>query len=174
MDLGVHIPGNQFDSNLKMVFAGMVLQFERPAGNDVERIARQVLEGIRGFTTDLRLWNTGGTFDLAFTTDLDDQLAARTKRVVGEELARIQNEIRSKVDRKIAEKRDELERMFRQRKEEALRRLASYERLLGEKLALVETKKKELEARVEEEKKKQTDAAKKKLEESMKGLFKKH
>ena len=173
MDLGVHIPGNQFDSNLKMVFAGMVLQFERPAGNDVERIARQVLEGIRGFTTDLRLWNTGGTFDLAFTTDLDDQLAARTKRVVGEELARIQNEIRSKVDRKIAEKRDELERMFRQRKEEALRRLASYERLLGEKLALVETKKKELEARVEEEKKKQTDAAKKKLEESMKGLFKK-
>lgn len=173
LNLGVHIPGNQFDSNLKMIFAGMVLQFERPAGNDVERITRQVLEGIRGFTTDLRLWNTGGTFDLAFTTDLDDQLAAHTKRVMGEELARIQNEIRSKVDRKIAEKREELERMFRQRKEEALRRLASYERLLGEKLALVETKKKELEARVEEEKKKQTDAAKKKLEESVRGLFKK-
>ena len=58
-------------------------------------------------------------------------------------------------------------------KKEALERLASYECLLGEKLALVGTKKKELEARVEEEKKKQADAVKKKLEESIKGLFKK-
>lgn len=172
-DVGVHIPGNQFDSNLKMVFGGTVVQFERAPKNDVERIARQVLEGIHGFTATVRLWNTGGPFNLAFSTDLDDQLASRARRVVGEELIRIQQEIRNTVDRRIAAYRADLDRHFQQKKAEALTRIASYERLLNERLALVEGKKKELEARVEEEKKKQTDAAKKKLEDAVKGLFKK-
>lgn len=173
LSVGAHIPGNQFDAHVNMVFGGVVLQFERAARNDVERLTRRVLEGVRGFSADVRVWNTGGSFDLAFSTDLDNMLAAGVMRVMGEELTRIQNEIRARVDRTVAEYRAGLDRLFRQKKDEALGRLASYERLLNEKIALVETKKKELEARVEEEKKKQTDAAKKKLEDAVKGLFKK-
>jgi sRNA-binding carbon storage regulator CsrA len=40
-------------------------------------------------------------------------------------------------------------------------------------MAMVEGKRKELQARVEQEKRKQTDAAKKKLDDAVKGLFKK-
>jgi uncharacterized protein (TIGR03545 family) len=173
LSAGAHIPGSQFDAHVNMVFGGVVLQFERPARNDVERLTRRVLEGVHGFTADVRVWNTEGSFDLAFSTDLDNMLAAGVMRVMGEEFTRIQNEIRAKVDRTIAEYRAGLDRLFRQKKDEALERLASYERLLNEKIALVETKKKELEARVEEEKRKQTDAAKKKLEDAVKGLFNK-
>jgi uncharacterized protein (TIGR03545 family) len=169
----VSVPGNRFDSNLKLDFHDLALVFERSPRNDVERIARDVLSSILAFNVQLRIWNTAGGLDLAVTTDLDDQLAARTKKVVGNELARLQNEIRAKVYRHIAEKRAEFEKFFNQKKEEVLARVKAYESLVNEKIAMVDTKKKELQARVEQEKKKQSDTVKKKLEDALKGLFKK-
>jgi uncharacterized protein (TIGR03545 family) len=165
--------GNEFDSNLKIDFRSLSLTFDRPPRSDLERIARDVLAAISAFSVQLRMWNTGGPFNVAFTTDLDDELAARTKRIIGDELARLQNEIRSRVDQRIAEKRAEFDRLFNQKKDDVLARLRSYEVLLNDQLTMVNSKKKELETRVEREKKKQTDAAKKKLEDALKGLLKK-
>jgi uncharacterized protein (TIGR03545 family) len=169
----VSVPGNRFDSRLSLGFRDLALSFDRPPRNDVERIVRDVLASISAFRVQLRTWNTAGPFDLALTTDLDDQLAARTKKVIGDELARLQSEIRSKVNQRIAEKRAEFEKIFNQRKEEAVGRLRAYESLVNEKIAMADSKKKELETRVEQEKKKQTDTVKKKLEDAVKGLFKK-
>ncbi len=169
----VSVPGNRFDSRLSIGFRDLALSFDRPPRNDVERIVRDVLASISAFRVQLRTWNTAGPFDLALTTDLDDQLAARTKKVIGDELARLQSEIRSKVNQRIAEKRAEFEKIFNQTKDEAVGRLRAYESLVNEKSAMADSKKKELETRVEQEKKKQTDAVKKKLEDAVKGLFKK-
>lgn len=112
------------------------------------------------------MWNTGGPVDVALITDLDDQLAARTKKVIGDELTRLQNDIRAKVNQRIAEKRAEFERIFNQKKEEALSRVRSYESLMNQSLASLDGKKKELDARIEQ-------AKKKGLEDALKGLFKK-
>jgi len=169
----VSVPGNQFDSNVKVDFQDLSFVFERPPKNDLERIVRDVLISISAFNVQLRLWNAGGTFYVALSTDLDDQLAARTKRVLGDELARLQNDIRSRVDQRITEKRAEFDRLFTEKKAEAVAQLHRYEVLLNDQLAMVSSKKKDLETRVEQEKKKQTDAAKKKLEDALKGLFKK-
>ena len=149
----VSVPGNRFDSNLKLDFHDLALVFDRPPRNDVERIARDVLSSILAFNLQLRIWNTAGGLDLAVTTDLDDQLAARTKKVVGDELAWLQYEIRAKVYQRIAEKRAEFEKFFDQKKEEVFARVKAYESLVNEKIAMVDTKKKELQARVEQEKK---------------------
>ncbi len=135
---------------------------------------RQIAGGFAlGSIVGLRLWNTKGSFDIALSADLDALLAARTKKVIGDEIARLQNELRSKINQRIAEKRQEVERLFDQKKDDALARLRQYENLLNGKIAFVEGKKKEVEARIEEEKKKQTEGAKKKLEDALKGLIKK-
>lgn len=160
------IPGDRFDTNVKLAFRGFALAFDRAAQNDIERITRDVLASITGFTVGLRMWNTGGPLDVALSTDLDDQLAARTKKVIGDELARLQNDIRAKVDQRIAEKRAEFERIFNQKKEDALSQLRSYESLVNQNLAFLDGKKKELDARIEQ-------AKKKGLEDALKGLFKK-
>jgi uncharacterized protein (TIGR03545 family) len=172
-DAVVNMPGHIFDGNLGVNFRGLTLHFDRPPANDVERIVRDVLQGVQGFNVDLRLWNAKGSMDMAFSTDLDDLIAARTKKVIGDEIARIQNEIRGKVNQKIAEKRQEFEKLYNQKREEVLAQLRSYENFVNEKVAFVEGKKKELDARVEQEKKKQAEGAKKKLEDAVKGLFKK-
>lgn len=169
----VEVPGDHFDSNLKLAFRDLALVFDQSPRGDIERITRDVLAGITGFNVGLRLWNTSGPLDVALTTDLDDQLAARTKKVIGDEFAKLQNDIRAKVDQRIAEKRAEFEKMFNQKKDEALSQLKGYESLVNQNLALLDGKKKDLDARIEQEKKKQTDAAKKQLEDAVKGLFKK-
>ena len=169
----VTVPSDHFDSNIKLAFRNLALVFDRSPQGDIERITRDILAGITGFNVGLRLWNTSGPLDIALTTDLDEQLTARTKKVIGDEFTKLQNDIRAKVDQRIAEKRAELEKMFNQKKDEALSQLKGYESLVNQNLALLDGKKKDLDARIDQEKKKQTDAAKKQIEDAVKGLFKK-
>jgi len=142
--------------------------FERAPRNDVERIVRSILESVRGFHLDVRFWNTNGKLDVALATDLDDQIAARTKQVIGEEVARLEREVRAKIDEKIAEKRKEFEKIYEQKKAEVEGRIREYETLINEKIAMVEAKKKELQDRIEAEKNKQVNDAKKKVEDEAK------
>jgi uncharacterized protein (TIGR03545 family) len=160
------VPGNQFDANVKLAFRNLAFVFDRTPQNDVERIARDVLASINAFNVGVRMWNTGGPLNVALNTDLDDQLAARTRKVIGDELTRLQNDIRAKVDQRIAEKRAELDKLFNQKKEEALSQLRSYETLLNQNLSLLDSKKKDIQARI-------VQAKKKGLEDALKGLFKK-
>jgi len=169
----VTVPGRTFDAKSTVLFRDVALVFEQAPQNIVERLTRDVLDRVKNFDMNLRAWNTDGKMKMHFSTDLDNQLYEQTKRVLGEELNRIQNEITAKVNQKIAEKRQEVERIFEEKKQEALSRIREYENLVNEQIAMVEAKKKELEKRIEEEKAKGLDAAKKKLEDAMKGLIRK-
>jgi uncharacterized protein (TIGR03545 family) len=173
IDVDLVLPGGRFDARTALLFRNMSLVFDAAPRNTVERLTRDVLGQISSLRASFRLWNTAGPLDAAFSSDLDDQLRSRIQRVLGEELARIQNDIRSRVNQQIAAKRAEVQQMIEQKKKEVQARIQEYEALLKEKLALAEAKKKELEQRIEEEKRKQTDAAKKKVEDAVKGIFKK-
>lgn len=173
-NIDVNVPGNRFESMSKISFANIAMAFEGQPKNIVERIVKDVLASLSGFNVTLRLWNSGGNFDMAFATDLDDQIASRTRKVIGDEIARVQNDIRAKVNDRIAAKRKEFESLYNQKKEEVSTRLKSYEGQVKDKLAMVEGKKKEVENKIDEETKKQTEGVKKKAEETIKGLFKKN
>ncbi len=178
--LKVDVPGSGFDGVVGADFKNMSLVFDTLSRNDVERIVRSILESVHGFHLDVRFWNTGGKLDVALATDLDTQIANRTKQVIGEEVAKLEREVRAKVDAKIAEKRKEFEAIFDQKKKEVEGRIKAYETVVNDKLAMVEAKKKELQDRVEAEKNKQINDAKnkvegearKKLDELKKNLFK--
>jgi uncharacterized protein (TIGR03545 family) len=168
----VDVPGNRFDSNAKIVFKNMSLSFDSAPNGLVERIVHDVLSSIRGFNVNLRMWRNEDKFDVAFATDLDDQLASRTKQVIGDEVAKIQNDLRNKLNAKIAEKRQEVEKLLAEKKDMVTNRLKEYEKQLNDKLAVAEAKKKEIEDRIDQEKKKQTDDLTKKAKDALKGLFK--
>ena len=170
--ISVVVPGNHFDSNTDIVFKNLSLSFDRDPNSLVERIVHDVLASIKGFHVNLRMWRNEDKFDVAFTTDLDDQLASRTKQVIGDEVAKIQNDLRNKLNAIIAEKRLEVEKLFTEKKETVTKRLKDYENQMNDKLAMVEAKKKEIENRIDQEKKKQTDDVTKKAKDALKGLFK--
>lgn len=170
--INVIVPGNRFDSDAKIDLGNMKLIFEHEPSGIVERIVRDVLASIKGFSVKLHMWRNEKKFDIAFETDLDDQLATRTKQVIGAEVAKIQNDLKNKLNAKIAEKRAELEKLFNEKKDMVTGRVKEYENQVNEKLAMVDAKKKEIENRIEQEKKKQTDEVSKKAKDALKGLFK--
>jgi uncharacterized protein (TIGR03545 family) len=171
--INVTVPGNRFDSDTKIQFSNLKFVFAAEPKNTVERIVREVLQSVASFRVGLRMWNPGDKFNIAFTTDLDDQITSRAKKVLGDEIARIQNDLQNKLNQRIAEKRKEYESLLNQKRDEVMNRLKGYESLVNDKLALAEGKKNELQKKVDDEKKKQEDALKKKGQDLLKGLIKK-
>lgn len=164
--LQIRVPGNEFDSKASLQFSNLRVVFDTTARNLGERLAREVLGSINGFNADVRVWNLGKGMDLALSTNLDAILASRLKEVAGAEFAKIQNELKAKVEAKVAEKRKELETIFAQKRQEAEKQVQGYESVINGYLGDIDAKKKELNDRLEKLKKGA-------LEELGKGIFKK-
>ena len=145
------VPGNGFDARTRLDFQNVKLQFEAEARNTVERLVREVLQGISGFDVNLRLWNTGGNFDVALSTDLADQISAKLKNVLGAEFTKLQDDLRSKLNGIISGKRQEFEKLYAGKKADIEHQLDGYQTLVNDKLALVDGKKKELTDRLDKE-----------------------
>ncbi|MBI4418856.1 MAG: hypothetical protein HY563_08765, partial [Ignavibacteriales bacterium] len=168
------VPGNAFDADVRILLSSLSLEFEREPKTTVERLVRDVLTSLTSVNIKLRIWRAQGGLQVAFETDLDNQLSAQARRVVGEEVTRLRNELRSKLEKKITEKRGELEKLFGARREEVTGKLREHEAQLREKVGLADSKKAELEQKLAEEKKRQEDALKKKGGDVLKGILKKN
>ncbi|RPH37341.1 TIGR03545 family protein, partial [bacterium] len=165
-ELEIRVPGNAFDSRANLHFSNLQVVFDTAARNLGERLAREVLGSIKGFDADVRVWNPGSGMDIALATNLDALIASRLKDVAGAEITRLQNEMKAKVEAKIAAKRAEAEKIFAQKRQEAEQKVKGFETAIGGYLASVDAKEKELKDRLEKLKKGA-------LEELGKGLFKK-
>lgn len=149
--VSVTVPGSRFDSRTLLSFKGVKMEFEAEPKNTIERIVRNVLQGVTSFEVSLRLWNTGDHFDVALSTDLADQISARIKDALGAEFTKLQNDLRTKLDDIIKDKKQEFEKLYASKKADVENKLAGYQSLVDEKLAFVDGKKKELTDRLEKE-----------------------
>lgn len=146
------LTGNSFDSNIDIKFENVAMEFETQPKNIFESIVRQVLERVNSFGVNLRMWNTKGYIDMALATDLDNQIARRLQEVVGEELVKLQNQLKSKFDSFISQKRSEFEKFYSAKITEVKDQINYYQTLINDQLGFVEAKKKELTERLEKEK----------------------
>jgi uncharacterized protein (TIGR03545 family) len=162
----VKVPGSSFDARTGITLSRFRLAYAAEPKNALERIVRDVLQSIDAFEVQLRLWTTGGKFDLALSTDLDDKIAAKVQAVLGAELTKLQNSLKAKFDATIAAKRAEVEKLVATKKADVERQLATYQALVNDKIAMVDGKKKELTDKLEKEKKG-------KVNDLLKGIMKK-
>jgi hypothetical protein len=93
-------------------------------------------------------------------TDLDNLIAARTKKVVGDALAKVQDKIRSEVDKRVNEKKKEVTTLLDQKKQEAAIRMKKIQGDVNEYIQMIDKKKKEAE-----------EAIKKQGADVLKGIF---
>ncbi len=159
----VKVPGDKLDCSSTIDFRNVTVQFDNQPRNTVEGLVRGVLTGIKGFDVSLRLWTTGEGMDVALATNLDDQIAAGVKGVVGEEFTKLQNKLKSALDEKIGEKRKEFDQVFNTKKDAIEKQLTAVQGLVSQNLGMVDAKKKELTDKLEKEKKGQVNNALKKL-----------
>jgi uncharacterized protein (TIGR03545 family) len=154
--------GNRIDATIKFDLKDVSLQFQSEPKNVVEQLFRQVLEGVKNFNIGLRMWNTDGPFDVAISTDLDDILAQKVSAVVGQEIAKLQSDLRKKFDAKVQEQMDNFNKVYEAKLNDVKNQLDGYQSLLSDQLNTIDKKKQEL-----------LDKQKKGfLQDKLKGLFK--
>jgi uncharacterized protein (TIGR03545 family) len=164
--LRVTVPGSAFDANARTTLSGFRLTFAAEPKSMLETIIRDVLSDINAFEISFRLWNTGGNFDLALSTDLDTKIAERASAALGAEFAKARDELKSKLDAVIEGKKTEVMKLVADRTADVQKQLGLNQSLLNDKLALADAKKKELTDRLDKEKNG-------KVNDVLKGLFKK-
>lgn len=164
--VNISIPGNKIDATAEFNLQNMKLKFETEPKTLAEQITHQVLIGIDGLNIQLRAWNTNGIFDIALSTDLDERLAQRISALIGEEIIKLQNELRKKFDAVVQEQIQKFDKFYKEKLTEVQNQLGSYETLITDKLNIVENKKAELLEQLEKQKKGF-------VEDKLKGLFKK-
>jgi len=164
--VNISIPGNKIDATAEFNLQNMKLKFETEPKTLAEQIAHQVLIGIDGLNIQLRAWNTNGIFDIALSTDLDERLAQRISALIGEEIVKLQNELRKKFDAVVQEQIQKFDKLYKEKLAEVQNQLGSYQALFTDKLNIVENKKAELLEQLEKQKKGF-------VEDKLKGLFKK-
>jgi uncharacterized protein (TIGR03545 family) len=151
--LEIRVPGYGFDSKAKLHFSNLQIVFDTTARSLGERLAREVLTSIKGFDADVHVWNLGKGMDAALATDLDQQIASKLKEVAGAELTKLQNEMKAKVETRLAAKRAEAEKVFAQKRQEAESRMKDFETTISSSVASIDGKEKELNDRLEKLKK---------------------
>jgi uncharacterized protein (TIGR03545 family) len=154
--------GNRIDATIKFDLKDVNLQFQSEPKNVVEQLFRQVLEGVKNFNIGMRMWNTDGPFKVALSTDLDDVLAQKVSAVVGQEIAKLQSDLRAKFDAKVQEQMDKFNKVYEAKLNDVKNQIGSYQSLLNDQLNIIDKKKQEL-----------LDKQKKGfLQDKLKGLFK--
>jgi len=151
--ISISVPGKNIDAKADFNLRNLELQFETDAKNLAEKIVREVLLGINDFDVQLRVWNTSGKFDIAVSTDLDEKLTQRISALLGEEIKKLQAELRKKFDAVVQEQLNKFEAMYTAKLNEVQNQIGVYQSLITDKLNVVENKKLELQAQLEKQKK---------------------
>jgi len=138
------VPGSGFDANSKTELSGFALQFASEPKSTLERVIREVLQNIQQFQVSFRLWKSGSGFDLALSTDLDSQIADHLSGVLGAELTKAQNDLKSKFDAMIGPKKAEVEKLVSDKTSGIEKQLGANQSLITDKLSMLDAKKKEL------------------------------
>jgi uncharacterized protein (TIGR03545 family) len=165
-ELRITVPGNKIDASARILLNNIKLNFESEPKNIVERLVREVLVRVNDFSVSMRLWNTDGGFDIAFSTDLDEKLTEKVSAVMGEEIAKLQAELKSKFDAVVNEEIQKFRKIYEAKVQDVQNQIGGYTTLFSDKLNLIDNKKQELVAQLDKQKQGF-------LEDKLRGLFKK-
>jgi len=161
----VVVPGGAFEANARTTLSGFHMSYAAEPKGTLEGIIREVLGTINEFEVTFRLWNTGGKFDMALQTDLDEKIASRVTAALGAEFTKAQDALKAKLDAAIGPKKAEVMKLLGDKTADIQKQLGAYGAAINDKLALADAKKKELTDRL-------TKQQKGKVGDALKGLFK--
>jgi uncharacterized protein (TIGR03545 family) len=163
--LSISIPGDSFDARIKFDLSNVMVNFQSAPKNIAESIVQGVLKGINSFNVEFRLWNTGGAFDAALATDLDEKIAKQLSTVIGAEFQKLQDDLKAKLYAYVDKEKVKFEKQYGAKINEVKNQLESYQSIINDKTGFIEGKKKELTDKLNQEKNNL-------IQDKIKGLFK--
>lgn len=163
--------GDQLDVHFNLSARPVHFEFaEEPGNNDViSKVTHDVFDSIEHLKISASLVGLIGGLKLKVSSNVDDILSKRIQGVIGESVQLARAEIDRKVRRLVEPKKQEALAFFNTHKNQISTEIASMEKFVDGKLAIVEKKKKEIEQKIEYKKK----AGIEELTDKVKDIFKK-
>ena len=164
------IAGEQFDFRLDFAARPVGFAFEDSLlKNDViSKLTTSVFGTVDLLNLSAQITGSAGDLDLSITSNLDKVLASRIQAVIGESAKVARAEIKKRLDSVVQPKKKDTAALVGKYQSQINSEIKKLENGINEQLALVDRKKKEMEARIKKEKEKGIKAITKKL----KGLIK--
>lgn len=162
--VNVKVPGNKLDVRIDLVLNNLVITLDRQPKTTAEDIVYRVLKGIDQLNIGMRVWNTSDGMKTALSTNLDKKISEEIKKILGEELTKLQDKLKAEFDAKVMPQINKFKNEAEAKINEITGGMGSYQTLITDKLGIVDNKKSELEAQLEK-------AKKGFLEDKLKNLF---
>jgi len=161
--------GDELRAQAKLSIDQAEFVFADSAASD---ILTQAIRGVFAEVNDFRFSATvaGPARDLKFriSSNLDELFAQRVRGVVQEGVNRAQQELRQRVDKEVGAARQQAETELGAKQALVMNEVNKYEKMVQDQLAILDTKKQEIEKKIEAEKKKGQEKLKKGLEKLLK------
>ncbi len=151
--LNITIREKYIDLLFNSTFDKMEINFENQPKSIIQNIIYNTLKNINKINVSLRFWNDNNKYDIAFKTNLDEIIAAELKKSVGNEISKLQNQLKAKFDEYINAKVQELNRIYLEKVKPVETKINEYRTLIENQKAIIEEKRQELKNKLESEKK---------------------
>ena len=151
--LNITIHEKNIDLLFSSTFDKIEINFTHQPNSIIQNIIYNTLKNIDKINVSLRFWNNKDKYDIAFKTDLDEIIANELKKSVGNEIVRLQNQLKAKFDDYVNAKVQELNNIYLEKVKPVEAKIIEYRTLIENQKVILEEKKQELKNKLESEKK---------------------
>ncbi|MGH7598216.1 MAG: TIGR03545 family protein [bacterium] len=166
------LSGNILHSRVDMRINQVGFQFAEAATDPVVETIRSVFRPVEQLRLLAEVQGPSDALQIHIGSNLDDIFAARLRDLLKEGLGRAEDELRQRINQEAARRRQRAAALLAQKQKVVMDELNKYQAKIEEQLAVLESKKQEIEKRLKAEQDKVTGEAKKKLKKALEGIKK--
>jgi uncharacterized protein (TIGR03545 family) len=169
----LQVGGESLSGDLSFVARQIDFDFgEQPSEKRLDKTVRKILQSASKIDLDVSLKSDDNNTKLGLDSNLDELFAKELQNIVGEEIQAAREKIEATVDEKVTKVKADFDEYVSTQTQTLEAQMQKYETMLNEQKALVNQKKKDLEARIEEEKEKAKKGVEDEAKKKIKGLLK--
>jgi uncharacterized protein (TIGR03545 family) len=166
------LSGNVVHSRVDMKINQVGFQFAAAAADPVVETIRTVFRPLEQLHLLAEVQGPSHALQIHIGSNLDDIFAARVRDLLKESLGRAEDELRGRINQEAAKRRQQAEALLAEKQKLVMDELNKYQAKIEEQLAVLESKKQEIEKRLKAEQDKVAGEAKKKLKKALEGIKK--
>ncbi|MFC1725473.1 TIGR03545 family protein [candidate division KSB1 bacterium] len=173
IEFNISFISDLIDGRMELTADKVSFEFDtREKENRISKIIRDIWSTVDKVDLNFRFNGKPENLNITLNSNLDDIFAARFRNILSEKIRKGKKEIEDRVKNILGPEKEQLDNLYRNKKGELDQKRKEFEDKINENLKIIETKKKEIEDRLEKEKQKGLDKIKDQLKKKIKDVIK--
>jgi len=162
IEADINISGDFIDGKIKFTGSRLTFDFseQKKKLNKLEEMLYSVFQSITMVDLYVKIKGEKDNLNFNLNSNLDELLASKMKAQLGKEVDAAKQKVKARIDKEVNKYRGKLNAMVSDKETMIKNEIAKYEKMVNEKVALADKKKKEIEKEIDKQKNKQLDKVK--------------